>query len=87
MLDKKEKAAIVKEFGKKPGDTGNTEVQIALLTARIKELTEHMKVHPKDKHTKRGLLKLVHTRRSFLNYLEKQDIEAFRALKNKLGIR
>ena len=84
MIDKK---AIVKEFGKNENDTGSVEVQIALLTERIKNLTEHLKGNKQDKHSTRGLNKMVSTRRKLLNYLTEQDIEKARALKAKLGIR
>lgn len=81
------KQEIIAKFGRKEGDTGSPEVQIALLTARITALTEHLKAHPKDNHTRRGLLKLVGKRKGLLNYLEKTDLEKFRALKNELSIR
>ena len=82
-----DKKAIVKEFGKNENDTGSVEVQIALLTERIKNLTEHLKSNKQDKHSTRGLNKMVSTRRKLLNYLTEQDIEKARALKAKLGIR
>ncbi|BDU49986.1 30S ribosomal protein S15 [Haliovirga abyssi] len=81
------KEEIVKEFGKKEGDTGSTEVQVALLTERVKHLTEHLKSHKKDYHSRLGLLKLVGKRRRLLNYLKSKDIEGYRALIQKLGIR
>ncbi|MBR4998402.1 MAG: 30S ribosomal protein S15 [Clostridia bacterium] len=84
MIDKK---AIVKEFGKNENDTGSVEVQVALLTERIKNLTEHLKNNKQDKHSTRGLNKMVSTRKKLLNYLADQDIEKARALKAKLGIR
>ena len=84
MIDKK---AIVKEFGKNENDTGSVEVQIALLTERIKNLTEHLKSNKQDKHSTRGLNKMVSTRKKLLDYLTEQDIEKARALKAKLGIR
>ena len=84
MIDKK---AIVKEFGKNENDTGSVEVQVALLTERIKNLTEHLKSNKQDKHSTRGLNKMVSTRKKLLNYLASQDIEKARALKAKLGIR
>ena len=84
MIDKK---AIVKEFGKNENDTGSVEVQVALLTERIKNLTEHLKSNKQDKHSTRGLNKMVSTRKKLLNYLAEQDIEKARALKAKLGIR
>ena len=68
-------------------DTGSPEVQIAILTARINELTEHLKVHKKDKHSQRGMLKMVGHRRQLLNYLQKKDIERYRAIIQKLGLR
>ena len=81
------KAEIVKEFGKNEADTGSVEVQIALLTERIKNLTEHLKNNKQDKHSTRGLNKMVSTRKKLLNYLSSQDINKDRALKAKLGIR
>ena len=81
------KAEIVKEFGKNEQDTGSVEVQIALLSARIKNLTEHLKSNKQDKHSTRGLNKMVSTRKKLLVYLEKEDIERARAIKSKLGIR
>ena len=81
------KQEIIAKFARKEGDTGSTEVQIALLSARILELTEHLKQHPKDNHSRRGLLKMVGKRKGLLNYLEKTDLEKFRALKAELGIR
>ncbi len=87
MISKEKKAAIMEEYGRKPGDTGSPEVQIAVLTARIKELTEHLKQHPKDKHSRRGMYKLVGQRRGLLDYLKRTDLEGYRALIAKLGIR
>ncbi len=81
------KADIVKEFGKNEQDTGSVEVQIALLTARIKNLTEHLKGNKQDKHSTRGLNKMVSTRKKLLDYLTEVDIERARAIKSKLGIR
>ncbi|WP_300280158.1 30S ribosomal protein S15 [Peptacetobacter sp.] len=81
------KAEIIKEFGRKEGDTGSPEVQIAILTARINELNEHLKVHKKDHHSRRGLLKMVGKRRNLLSYLKKNDLEGYRALIAKLGLR
>lgn len=81
------KAEIVKEFGKNENDTGSIEVQIALLSARISNLTEHLKENKQDKHSTRGLNKMVSTRKKLLDYLSEQDIERARALKAKLGIR
>ena len=82
-----DKKAIVKEFGKNENDTGSVEVQVALLTERIKNLTEHLKSNKQDKHSTRGLNKMVSTRKKLLDYLAEQDIEKARALKAKLGIR
>jgi small subunit ribosomal protein S15 len=87
MITAEKKAEIIKEYGRKEGDTGSSEVQIALLTARIVDLTEHMKKNPKDYHSNRGLLKLVGQRRGLLDYLKKTDLEKYRALIEKLGIR
>lgn len=82
-----DKKAIIAEHGRGENDTGSPEVQIALLTARIKNLTEHLKNNRQDKHSTRGLMKMVAQRRSMLRYLEKVDIERYRAIKEKLGIR
>ena len=87
MISKEQKAEIIAKFGRKSGDTGSPEVQIAILTFRIKELTEHLKVHQKDHHSRRGLLKLVGQRRGLLAYLKKTDIEGYRSLIEQLGIR
>lgn len=87
MISKEKKTAIINEYGRKPGDTGSPEVQIAILTERITELTDHMKQNPKDFHSNRGLLKLVGQRRGLLDYLKKTDLEKYRALIEKLGIR
>ena len=87
MISKDKKTAIINEYATKPGDTGSPEVQIAVLTARIKELTEHMKANPEDYHSNRGLLKMVGQRRGLLDYLKKKDIERYRAIIAKLGIR
>ena len=84
---KEEKSAIIKEYAVHEGDTGSSEVQIAVLTKRIKDLTDHMRSHKKDHHSERGLLRMVATRRSLLNYLQNTDIEGYRALIVKLGIR
>lgn len=86
-LSKERKEEIVREFGKNEKDTGSTEVQVALLTAQIRDLTEHMKVHQHDYHSQRGLLKLVGQRRSLLDYLSRTDREAYLALIEKLGLR
>ena len=87
MIAKEKKQAIIAEYGRKPGDTGSPEVQVAVLTTRINELTEHLKVHKKDHHSRRGLLKMVGQRRSLLNYLIKVDIERYRSIIARLGIR
>ena len=87
MIAKEKKDEIIKEYGRKAGDTGSPEVQIAILTARITELTEHMKKNPKDYHSNRGLLKMVGQRRGLLDYLKKTDLEKYRAMIEKLGIR
>mgnify|MGYP000764326272 CR=1 FL=1 len=84
---KEEKEAILKEYATHEGDTGSPEVQIALLTKRINDLTEHLKTHKKDHHSRRGLLKMVGHRRNLLNYLAKKDIERYRAVVAKLGLR
>ncbi|PKQ17329.1 MAG: 30S ribosomal protein S15 [Actinobacteria bacterium HGW-Actinobacteria-7] len=86
-LEKNVKAEIIADHGRGESDTGSTEVQVALLTQRIRDLTEHLKIHKKDHHTRRGLLKLVGQRRRLTNYLKKVDIERYRALIAKLGIR
>jgi len=87
VMTPEEKAKIIEEFKRHDGDTGSPEVQIALLTARIKHLTEHFKVHKKDVHSRMGLLKLVGRRRGLLNYLKKKDIERYRAILEKLNLR
>ncbi len=81
------KQELIKEYGKKDGDTGSTEVQVALLTERIKHLTEHFKVHKKDHHSRRGLLKLVGQRRRLLRYLKNNDIARYRDVIKGLGLR
>ncbi len=87
MISKEKKTAIINEYARSAGDTGSPEVQIAVLTERIKELTEHMKVNPKDHHSNRGLLKLVGQRRALLAYLKDKDIERYRTLIERLGLR
>ena len=82
-----EKTAIMQEYAIHEGDTGSPEVQIAVLTKRIRDLTEHLKEHPKDHHSRRGLLKMVGHRRNLLAYLQKVDIERYRAIITRLGIR
>jgi small subunit ribosomal protein S15 len=86
-LTKEAKREIVGAHGKSEGDTGSPEVQIALLTRRIEYLTEHMRTHAKDHHSRRGLLKLVGQRRRLLNYLQKRNLEAYRSLIRELGLR
>ena len=87
MIAKEKKQAIIAEFGRSEGDTGSPEVQVAILTARINELTDHFKANPKDHHSRRGLLKMVGQRRGLLEYLKKNDIEGYRELIARLGIR
>ena len=87
MISKEKKAELIQAYGRKEGDTGSPEVQIAILTERINELTEHLKVNQKDHHSRRGLLKMVGQRRGLLAYLKKVDIERYRALIEKLGLR
>ena len=86
-MTKAEKTAIMEEYATHPGDTGSPEVQIAVLTKRINDLTEHLKTHKKDHHSRRGLLKMVGKRRNLLNYLIKVDIERYRSIIKRLGIR
>ena len=81
------KAEIIEKYGRTPNDTGSPDVQIALLSARIDLLTEHLKSHKKDHHSRRGLLKMVGQRRGLLNYLKNKDIEKYRSLINELGLR
>ena len=87
MISKEKKAEIIVKYGRTPQDTGSPEVQIAILTERITELTEHLKNNPKDHHSRRGLLMMVGQRRGMLDYLKRKDIEGYRALIEKLGIR
>ena len=82
-----EKTAIMQEYAIHEGDTGSPEVQIAVLTKRINDLTEHLKVHKKDHHSRRGLLKMVGQRRNLLNYLKEKDLERYRSLIARLGLR
>ncbi|RKX52688.1 MAG: 30S ribosomal protein S15 [Thermotoga sp.] len=86
-LDPERKAEIIKEFQIHEGDTGSVEVQVAILTARIKHLTEHLKKHPKDFHSRRGLMKMVGRRRKLLKYLRRTKPESYRELIKKLGLR
>lgn len=87
MISKEKKQEIIKNFGRTPEDTGSPEVQIALLSERINELTEHLKSNKKDHHSRRGLLKMVGQRRGLLEYLKKTNIEGYRALIERLGLR
>ena len=87
MIAKDKKQNIIAEYGRTPNDTGSPEVQIAVLTKRINDLTEHLKTHKKDHHSRRGLLKMVGHRRNLLAYLQKVDIERYRAIIARLGIR
>ena len=87
MMDKEQKGQIIDEYKKHEGDTGSPEVQIALLTFRINSLNEHLKEHKKDHHSRRGLLKMVGQRRGLLKYLKENDIEGYRSLIGRLGIR
>ena len=87
MITKEKKAEIIKEYALKEGDTGSPEVQVAILTYQINELNEHLKVHKKDHHSRRGLLKMVGRRRNLLNYVKEQDIERYRSLVSRLGHR
>ena len=87
MITKETKEQIIREYGRSEGDTGSPEVQVALLTANIRSLTEHMKKNPKDFHSNRGLLKMVGHRRSLLAYLKEKDINRYRTLIDRLGLR
>lgn len=87
MITKEQKEQIIKEYGRTPGDTGSPEVQIAILTARINDLTDHFKANPKDHHSRRGLLKMVGQRRNLLAYLREKDLERYRTLIARLGLR
>ena len=87
MISKEKKTEIIKEYALTPGDTGSPEVQIAVLTERIRELTEHLKIHKKDHHSRRGLLKMVGQRRRLLAYLKDKDINRYRSLIERLGLR
>ena len=87
MLEKEVLAQIVKEYGRKEGDTGSAEVQVALLTEQIKRLTEHMKANKKDYASNRGLMKMVGRRRNMLEYLKRTDVNRYRELVKKLGLR
>ena len=87
MLLKDEKQEIIKTYAVHEGDTGSPEVQIAVLSTRIKQLTEHLKANPNDNHSRRGLQMMVSKRRKFLGYLQKVDINRYRAIVDKLGLR
>jgi len=87
MISPEKKTAIMNEYARTPGDTGSPEVQVAVLTARIAELTEHLKANPKDHHSRRGMLKMIGKRRGLLDYLKDKDIERYRELIKKLGLR
>ena len=86
-ITKERTAELIKEFGKGEGDSGSPEVQVAILSERIRNLTEHLKVHKKDNHSRRGLMMLIGKRRGLLKYVKNRDIEEYRALIKKLGIR
>ena len=87
MITKEQKAEIIREYALKEGDTGSPEVQVTILTARINDLNEHLKVHKKDHHSRRGLLKMVGQRRNLLKYLREVDVERYRTLIARLGLR
>lgn len=87
MITKEKKTQILKDFALKEGDTGSPEVQIALLTANINNLTEHMKEHKHDYHSYRGLMKMIGRRRNMLNYLRNEDVDRYRSLLDRLGLR
>jgi small subunit ribosomal protein S15 len=86
-LDKEKKGAIISDYKLHEGDTGSSEVQVALLTERINQLSEHLKAHPHDQHTRRGLLKLIGQRRRLLAYISKTDVKSYRSLIARLGLR
>lgn len=87
MISKERKSQIIEKYKRDENDTGSPEVQIAILTERINELTEHLKVHKKDNHSRRGLLKMVGKRRNLLKYLEKKDVNRYRNIIQELGLR
>ncbi|MBK5253281.1 MAG: 30S ribosomal protein S15 [Peptostreptococcaceae bacterium] len=87
MITKEQKTQIIKDYQLKESDTGSPEVQVAVLTFRINDLNEHLKIHKKDHHSRRGLLKMVGQRRNLLNYLKSEDIERYRVLIARLGLR
>ena len=86
-ITKERTAELIKEYGKSEGDSGSAEVQVAILTERIRNLTEHLKVHKKDNHTRRGLMQLIGKRRGLLKYIKNRNIDEYRELIKKLGIR
>jgi small subunit ribosomal protein S15 len=86
-ITKEQKAALIEEYGKNANDSGSTEAQVAMLTTRINDLTKHFQAHVKDHHSRRGLLKMVGKRRRLLNFLKSEDIDKYRSLIEKLGIR
>lgn len=86
-LTKEAKQELIDRYGENAQDTGSTDVQVAMLTRRINDLTEHLRTHPKDHYSRRGLLKLVGRRRRFLDYLQRTDLEGYRALIKELGLR
>ena len=87
MIAKEKKQAIIAEYGRTANDTGSPEVQIAILSARIQELTDHLKENPKDHHSRRGMLKMIGQRRGLLSYLKETDIERYRSFIERLGLR
>ena len=87
MITKEMKQELIEKFGRSEGDTGSPEVQVAILTARINDLQDHFKANPKDHHSRRGLLKMVGQRRGMLEYLKKNDLDGYRSLIEKLGLR
>lgn len=87
MITKEEKSAIMRQYATKEGDTGSPEVQIAVLSKRIDDLTEHLRVHPMDNHSRYGMYKMIGHRRNLLNYLQKKDINRYREIVSKLGLR
>ena len=87
MITKEKKTAIMTEYATKPNDTGSPEVQVAVLTERIRELTEHLKENPKDHHSRRGMYKMIGKRRGLLDYLKEKDITRYRSLIEQLGLR
>ncbi len=87
MLPKAEKTKIMKDFARFEGDTGSVEVQVAVLTAQINSLTEHLKIHKKDYHSTRGLMKMVGKRKKFMSYLRDTDVNRYRELVQRLGLR